>query len=88
MIMTKAIKGKIWVLHGCDFSDRGLLGCDAVWCWCRISTFRRALLSPSSGWSEDEGRKVLRNVAILHQHYTASQPRRPRSEFNSNNEKL
>jgi len=30
---------------------------------------------------EDEGSKVLRNVGILPQHYTASQTRRPRLEF-------
>jgi hypothetical protein len=34
----------------------------------------------SSNDPEDGGSKVLRNVDILPQHYTASQPRRPRLE--------
>jgi hypothetical protein len=50
-------------------------GCDTLECCCRIPTFRRSMLPPSSGWSEDVDSMVLRNVGILPQHYTASQPR-------------
>jgi len=32
---------------------------------------------------EDVNSKILRNVGILPQHYTASQPRRPRLELNN-----
>jgi len=43
--------------------------------------FRKTLLPPSSFHPEDGGTKVLRNVGFLPQHYTASQPRSPRFEF-------
>jgi hypothetical protein len=33
------------------------------------------------GEGKDEGSRNLRNVGILPQHYTASQPRRPQLEF-------
>jgi len=36
-----------------------------------------------SGWNEDEGRKVFRNVGILPHRYRGSQPRRPRLEHSS-----
>jgi hypothetical protein len=49
--------------------------------WCgRIPTFRRSSLHPFSLQSDDGGSMVLRNVDILPQHYTASQPRRTRLE--------
>jgi hypothetical protein len=55
------------------------MDCDAVWCCGMIPTFRRTLLPPPSGWRhEDGGSMGPRNVAILPQHYTASQLRRPR----------
>jgi hypothetical protein len=47
----------------------GLLGCDAVYYCGSIPV-----------WSEDRGSMDLWNVGILPQHYTASQPRRPRFE--------
>jgi hypothetical protein len=47
-------------------SSRGLLGCVAVWCFSRISTFLRTLLP------------VFWNTGDLPQHHTASTPRRPR----------
>jgi hypothetical protein len=36
---------------------------------------------PSSLHPEDGGSKFLRNVGVLQQHYTASQPRRPQLEL-------
>jgi len=48
-------------------SSRGPL----AWLWCRVVH------------TEDGGRMGLRNVGIQPQHYTASQPRRPRLEISS-----
>jgi len=50
-----------------------------VWC-CRTPMFQRTVTLPSSGWSGDEGSKVLQNAGILPQRYMASQPRRPQLE--------
>jgi hypothetical protein len=36
------------------------------------------IYEPQSLHPEDESNTVLRNVSILHHHYVASQPRRPR----------
>jgi len=62
------------------------------WCY-GLSTFRRTVLPPSSGLSEDSkdgGSTVLRNVGILQNHYTASESRIPRLEqyslYNQENE--
>jgi hypothetical protein len=85
---------EIWGFHGGKYSSRRLLGCDSVQCCGRIPTFRRALLSPSCRiptfrrpccfqlQGDDGGSRVLRNIGILPQNYTASQIRRPRIEFN------
>jgi hypothetical protein len=64
--------------HGSEDSSRGLLCCDAVYCLGRIQMFRRSVLPPSSGGSEDGGSMDLRNVGALSQHYTASQSRKPK----------
>jgi hypothetical protein len=56
-------------------SSPGLLGCDAISFVAGYKHFRRLCCThfhPESG-----GRKVLRNLMILSQHYTASQSRRP-----------
>jgi hypothetical protein len=49
-------------------------------CCGKIPVFRRFVLPPSSGWSEDGGSMYLRNVGILPQHCMASQASRPRLE--------
>jgi len=59
--------------RGGEDSGRGLPVCNAVQCRDRIPTFRRMLLHPEVG-----GIKVLGNVGVLQQHYTALQPGRLR----------
>jgi len=66
-------------LHGGEDSSRALPGYDAVWCRGRIPTFQTSMLPPSSLHPDDVGSMNFRNVSILPQHCTASQPRRPRT---------
>jgi hypothetical protein len=47
-----------------DVSSRILRGCDAVWCCVHLQ-------------DEDGGSMDLRNVSVLPERYTASQPGRP-----------
>jgi len=58
----------VWVVMPCTVAEG------------EIPTLRRTLLPSISGWSEWRS-MVLRNVCILPQQYTVSQPRRPRLEF-------
>jgi len=51
--------------------------CCVVLCCGRILPFQRLILPPSSGWSATRQHELWR-VCILPQHYTVSQPRRPR----------
>jgi hypothetical protein len=53
-----------------------------VYCCSRIPTFRKSMAVTIfvSLHLEDGGNTILRNVGILSQHYTASQPRRTRLE--------
>jgi hypothetical protein len=60
---------EVWGFYGGEASSRGLLSCDAVKCCGRVSTFQSSRFRVTSG-----------NVCILPQHYTASQPSRPRIE--------
>jgi hypothetical protein len=59
-----------------QYSSRGFMGYDATYCCGGIPTFRKTLLPLSSGWDEDC--KILRNIGIQPQQYTASQSRRLR----------
>jgi hypothetical protein len=43
---------RFWDFNDGEDSSRSLLGRDTVWCCGRVSTFRRNLLPPSSGWKE------------------------------------
>jgi hypothetical protein len=45
------ITRKIWGLHGGDYEERRLLGCDAVWVSLE-QMFRRNLAPPWSGWQK------------------------------------
>jgi len=38
-LADQAVIWEIWGFHGGEDSSRGLLGCDAVWCWGRIPSF-------------------------------------------------
>jgi hypothetical protein len=57
--------------RGDEGSGRDLLGCDAVQRCGRIPTFRRTVLP------EDGDSNIVRNIGILQNHNTMSQPRRP-----------
>jgi hypothetical protein len=45
----------------------------AVWCCGRIPTFQRSMLPSSSGWNEDGGSTVFRNVDIPPKHHTTAE---------------
>jgi hypothetical protein len=71
---------EFWGFHSEGVSSRGLLDCGAMYCCGRIPTFRRSTFPPSSLHPEYGGSLELRNVGILPQRYTASQPKRPSLE--------
>jgi len=52
MYLKIVFQNNTWCFHGGEDSSRILLGCDIVECCCRIPTFRRPMLPPSSGWSK------------------------------------